>query len=170
MKFTNNNRNRFYRIKQHLRDHTFRDLRVMDTYMDTDVQMLRRKHVKRFTFVFQELQEMIEKHRSKNEAWLRARAEENDRERRELCSLRVSKHVTWAFFHFLHSCYVWLQRPPLHADLMAFSSSGGGAANAGEAERGAERHPATQQTPPVHHAAVQRAVRNLHICLNQHPG
>ncbi|XP_056874667.1 uncharacterized protein zmp:0000001301 isoform X3 [Takifugu flavidus] len=36
----------------------------------------------------QELQEMIEKHRSKNEAWLRARAEENDRERRELCSLR----------------------------------------------------------------------------------
>ncbi|TWW66888.1 Host cell factor [Takifugu flavidus] len=46
------------------------------------------KHLKHFTFVFQELQEMIEKHRSKNEAWLRARAEENDRERRELCSLR----------------------------------------------------------------------------------
>lgn len=67
------------------------------------------KHLKHFTFVFQELQEMIEKHRSKNEAWLRARAEENDRERRELCSLRVSKHVTSAFFHFLHSCYVWLQ-------------------------------------------------------------
>lgn len=41
---------------------------------------------------------MIEKHRSKNEAWLRARAEENDRERRELCSLRVSEHVTSAFF------------------------------------------------------------------------
>lgn len=56
--------------------------------------------------VFQELQEMIEKHRSKNEAWLRARAEENDRERRELCSLRVSKHVTsgFFFFHFLRSC------------------------------------------------------------------
>lgn len=48
--------------------------------------------------VFQELQEMIEKHRSKNEAWLRARAEENDCERRELCNLRVSKHVTSAFF------------------------------------------------------------------------
>uniref|UniRef100_H3C3E6 Zmp:0000001301 n=1 Tax=Tetraodon nigroviridis TaxID=99883 RepID=H3C3E6_TETNG len=36
----------------------------------------------------EELQEMMEKHRSKNQAWLRARAEENDRERRELCSLR----------------------------------------------------------------------------------
>ncbi|KAM8744233.1 uncharacterized protein AB9X84_018278 isoform 1-T3 [Acanthopagrus schlegelii] len=36
----------------------------------------------------QELQEMLEKHRSQNEAWLRMRAEENDRERRELCRLR----------------------------------------------------------------------------------
>ncbi|XP_059213653.1 uncharacterized protein zmp:0000001301 [Centropristis striata] len=36
----------------------------------------------------QELQEMLERHRSQNEAWLRARAEENDRERRELCRLR----------------------------------------------------------------------------------
>uniref|UniRef100_A0A1A7Z6Q8 Uncharacterized protein n=1 Tax=Iconisemion striatum TaxID=60296 RepID=A0A1A7Z6Q8_9TELE len=36
----------------------------------------------------QELKEMLEKHRSQNEAWLRARAEENDRERRELCRLR----------------------------------------------------------------------------------
>ncbi|XP_024124302.1 rab9 effector protein with kelch motifs isoform X1 [Oryzias melastigma] len=36
----------------------------------------------------QELQEMVERHRSQNEAWLRARAEENDRERRELCRLR----------------------------------------------------------------------------------
>uniref|UniRef100_A0A3Q3EPR0 Rab9 effector protein with kelch motifs n=1 Tax=Kryptolebias marmoratus TaxID=37003 RepID=A0A3Q3EPR0_KRYMA len=35
-----------------------------------------------------ELQEMLERHRSQNEAWLRARAEENDRERRELCRLR----------------------------------------------------------------------------------
>ncbi|XP_054600643.2 rab9 effector protein with kelch motifs [Nothobranchius furzeri] len=36
----------------------------------------------------QELKEMLEKHRSQNEAWLQARAEENDRERRELCRLR----------------------------------------------------------------------------------
>uniref|UniRef100_A0A3Q2VSC2 Zmp:0000001301 n=1 Tax=Haplochromis burtoni TaxID=8153 RepID=A0A3Q2VSC2_HAPBU len=36
----------------------------------------------------EELQEMLDRHRSQNEAWLRARAEENDRERRELCRLR----------------------------------------------------------------------------------
>ncbi|KAM9820177.1 uncharacterized protein ACB057_000773 [Neosynchiropus ocellatus] len=36
----------------------------------------------------QELQEMLDRHRSQNESWLRARAEENDRERRELCRLR----------------------------------------------------------------------------------
>uniref|UniRef100_A0A3P9I1B3 Zmp:0000001301 n=1 Tax=Oryzias latipes TaxID=8090 RepID=A0A3P9I1B3_ORYLA len=36
----------------------------------------------------EELQEMVERHRSQNEAWLRARAEENDRERKELCRLR----------------------------------------------------------------------------------
>ncbi|CAG5867123.1 unnamed protein product [Menidia menidia] len=36
----------------------------------------------------QELQEMLDRHRSQNEAWLHARAEENDRERRELCRLR----------------------------------------------------------------------------------
>ncbi|XP_063068614.1 rab9 effector protein with kelch motifs [Engraulis encrasicolus] len=36
----------------------------------------------------QELQEMLEKHRAQNEAWLRARAEENDKERKELCKLR----------------------------------------------------------------------------------
>ncbi|XP_041825478.1 rab9 effector protein with kelch motifs isoform X2 [Melanotaenia boesemani] len=36
----------------------------------------------------QELQEMLDKHRTQNEAWLRARAEENDRERRELCRMR----------------------------------------------------------------------------------
>ncbi|XP_031711658.1 rab9 effector protein with kelch motifs [Anarrhichthys ocellatus] len=36
----------------------------------------------------QELQEMLDRHRSQNEAWLRAKAEENDRERRELCRLR----------------------------------------------------------------------------------
>ncbi|XP_043920217.1 leucine-zipper-like transcriptional regulator 1 isoform X1 [Protopterus annectens] len=36
----------------------------------------------------QELQEMLEKHRVQNEAWLLARAEENDKERKELCRLR----------------------------------------------------------------------------------
>lgn len=41
--------------------------------------------------VGQELQEMLEKHRAQNEAWLRARAEENDKERKELCKLRVRK-------------------------------------------------------------------------------
>ncbi|XP_056381264.1 rho GTPase-activating protein gacHH-like [Hyla sarda] len=36
----------------------------------------------------QELQEMLEKHRLQNEAWLKARAEENDKERRDICKLR----------------------------------------------------------------------------------
>ncbi|MGH0180662.1 UNVERIFIED_CONTAM: hypothetical protein FKN15_004619 [Acipenser sinensis] len=36
----------------------------------------------------QELKEMLEKHKAQNEAWLKARAEENDRERKELCKLR----------------------------------------------------------------------------------
>lgn len=38
-------------------------------------------------------------------------------------------------------------------------SSGGGVTGAGETEGGAEQHPETQQTPPLHHAAVQRNVR-----------
>ncbi|XP_047660426.1 acyl-CoA-binding domain-containing protein 6 [Tachysurus fulvidraco] len=36
----------------------------------------------------QEIQDMLERHRLQNEAWLRARAEENDKERKELCKLR----------------------------------------------------------------------------------
>ncbi|XP_076876740.1 kelch domain-containing protein 3 isoform X1 [Brachyhypopomus gauderio] len=36
----------------------------------------------------QELQEMLVRHKVQNEAWLRARAEENDKERKELCKLR----------------------------------------------------------------------------------
>ncbi|KAK7898724.1 hypothetical protein WMY93_019577 [Mugilogobius chulae] len=36
----------------------------------------------------QEMREMVERHRAQNEAWLRARAEENDRERRELSRMR----------------------------------------------------------------------------------
>ncbi|XP_078415496.1 uncharacterized protein LOC144691353 [Cetorhinus maximus] len=37
----------------------------------------------------QELQEMLEKHKAQNEAWLKARAEQNDRERQELFKQRV---------------------------------------------------------------------------------
>ncbi|XP_056322999.1 uncharacterized protein zmp:0000001301 [Danio aesculapii] len=36
----------------------------------------------------QDLQDLLERHKAQNEAWLRARAEENDRERKELCKLR----------------------------------------------------------------------------------
>ncbi|XP_021478389.1 tip elongation aberrant protein 1 isoform X2 [Oncorhynchus mykiss] len=36
----------------------------------------------------EELQEMLERHRAQNETWLRARAEENDKERKGLCKLR----------------------------------------------------------------------------------
>ncbi|XP_023678876.1 uncharacterized protein [Paramormyrops kingsleyae] len=36
----------------------------------------------------QELKELLERHKAQNESWLRARAEENDRERKELCKLR----------------------------------------------------------------------------------
>lgn len=46
---------------------------------------------------------MLDRHRSQNEAWLRARAEENDRERRELCRLRVSKHIHTPSHELFHS-------------------------------------------------------------------
>ncbi|KAG8455343.1 hypothetical protein GDO86_001516 [Hymenochirus boettgeri] len=36
----------------------------------------------------QEIQEMLEKHKIQNESWLRARAEENDKERKEISKLR----------------------------------------------------------------------------------
>ncbi|KAG9486870.1 rab9 effector protein with kelch motifs-like [Eleutherodactylus coqui] len=36
----------------------------------------------------QELQDMVEKHRQQNEAWLKARAEENDKERKDISKLR----------------------------------------------------------------------------------
>lgn len=39
--------------------------------------------------VLQELKELLERHKAQNESWLRARAEENDKERKELCKLRV---------------------------------------------------------------------------------
>ncbi|KAF7250609.1 Tip elongation aberrant protein 1 [Varanus komodoensis] len=37
-----------------------------------------------------DLQEMLEKHKAQNEAWLKARAEENDKERKRLYQLRVN--------------------------------------------------------------------------------
>lgn len=43
---------------------------------------------------------MLDRHRAQNQAWLRARAEENDRERRELCRLRVSKTADIRDIHF----------------------------------------------------------------------
>lgn len=33
---------------------------------------------------------MLEKHKAQNEAWLKARAEENDKERKEIYKLRVN--------------------------------------------------------------------------------
>lgn len=51
MKFTDNNRDRFYRIKQHFKDHTFKELRVMFIYVDIDVQMLRRKATKKHEYM-----------------------------------------------------------------------------------------------------------------------
>nr|XP_033784513.1 kelch domain-containing protein 3-like isoform X2 [Geotrypetes seraphini] len=36
----------------------------------------------------QEIQEMLEKHKAQNESWLKARADENDKERKKICKLR----------------------------------------------------------------------------------
>lgn len=36
---------------------------------------------------------MIEKHKAQNEAWLKARAKENDKERKELYKLRVNIYL-----------------------------------------------------------------------------
>lgn len=60
---------------------------------------------------WQELQEMLERHRLQNEAWLRARAEENDKERKELCKLRVCDHKQLLTAHQSPSniyIYEWL--------------------------------------------------------------
>lgn len=46
------------------------------------------QHNKHYTHQQKELQEMIEKHKAQNEAWLKARAKENDKERKELYKLR----------------------------------------------------------------------------------
>lgn len=41
---------------------------------------------------------MLEKHKAQNEAWLKARAEENDKERKEIYTLRVNiyKFEAWS--------------------------------------------------------------------------
>uniref|UniRef100_A0A3B5A0K3 Rab9 effector protein with kelch motifs n=1 Tax=Stegastes partitus TaxID=144197 RepID=A0A3B5A0K3_9TELE len=59
-----------------VRDQAMKMIQTAFTLLDQEFQKL------------DELQEMLDRHRSQNEAWLRARAEENDRERRELCRLR----------------------------------------------------------------------------------
>ncbi|KAM4706742.1 uncharacterized protein O3C94_000288 [Discoglossus pictus] len=43
---------------------------------------------KQFQIQQQEVREMLEKHKAQNEAWLKARAEENDKERKDICKLR----------------------------------------------------------------------------------
>uniref|UniRef100_A0A3Q2FMA0 Rab9 effector protein with kelch motifs n=1 Tax=Cyprinodon variegatus TaxID=28743 RepID=A0A3Q2FMA0_CYPVA len=60
-----------------VRDQAMKMIQAAFTLLDQEFQKLD-----------QELKEMLEKHRWQNEAWLRARAEENDRERREICRLR----------------------------------------------------------------------------------
>lgn len=51
----------------------------------------------------QELQDMLEKHKAQNEAWLRARADENDKERKELCKLRVCDLLVTTNTHSLQT-------------------------------------------------------------------
>lgn len=41
---------------------------------------------------------MLDKHKAQNEAWLKARAEENDEERKEICKLKVN------FFKVTYNC------------------------------------------------------------------
>ncbi|XP_062828171.1 uncharacterized protein LOC103277646 isoform X5 [Anolis carolinensis] len=57
-----------------------------------------------------DLQDMLEKHKAQNEAWLRARAEENDKERKELYRLRTS----------ISSKNSSLERPTLLLDILVF--------------------------------------------------
>ncbi|KAJ6669661.1 hypothetical protein lerEdw1_000210 [Lerista edwardsae] len=51
-------------------------------------QLEKEQYNKHYTNQQKELQEMLEKHKAQNEAWLKARAEENDKERKELYELR----------------------------------------------------------------------------------
>ncbi|XP_053558376.1 trichohyalin-like [Bombina bombina] len=43
---------------------------------------------KQYQIQQQEIRELLEKHKAQNEAWLKARAEENDKERKEISQLR----------------------------------------------------------------------------------
>ncbi|XP_067424853.1 uncharacterized protein [Emydura macquarii macquarii] len=54
----------------------------------TAFQQEKEAHIKQFRYQQQELQEMLDKHKAQNEAWLKARAAENDKERKEICKLR----------------------------------------------------------------------------------
>nr|XP_025044885.1 rab9 effector protein with kelch motifs-like [Pelodiscus sinensis] len=54
----------------------------------TAFQQEKEAYNKQFRFQQQELQELLDKHKAQNEAWLKARAEENDKERKEICKLR----------------------------------------------------------------------------------
>ncbi|XP_037340801.2 rab9 effector protein with kelch motifs [Pungitius pungitius] len=95
----------FYRDFSAVRDEAMRKIQTAFTLLDQEFQNMERErsdlsqaaaalqrekegHEAGRQQQQQELQEMLDRHRSQNEAWLRARAEENDRERRELCRLR----------------------------------------------------------------------------------
>ncbi|KAM4807992.1 kelch domain-containing protein 3-like [Rhinophrynus dorsalis] len=58
------------------------------TQEQTAFQQEKQAFNKQYQMQQQELQEMLEKHKAQNEAWLKARAEENDKERKEICKLR----------------------------------------------------------------------------------
>ncbi|XP_055063381.2 uncharacterized protein [Misgurnus anguillicaudatus] len=57
-----------------------RDTEILRNERDAQNEHLQRQK--------QELEDMLERHKAQNEAWLRARADENDKERKELCKLR----------------------------------------------------------------------------------
>jgi len=46
---------------------------------------------------------MLERHKAQNEAWLRARADENDKERKELCKLRVCCFKITTHIYFIQT-------------------------------------------------------------------
>uniref|UniRef100_A0A8C5LI01 Uncharacterized protein n=1 Tax=Leptobrachium leishanense TaxID=445787 RepID=A0A8C5LI01_9ANUR len=51
-------------------------------------QLEKEEFTKQYKAQQQEFQNLLEKHKTQNEAWLKARADENDRERKEICKLR----------------------------------------------------------------------------------
>uniref|UniRef100_A0ACB8EQJ3 Uncharacterized protein n=1 Tax=Sphaerodactylus townsendi TaxID=933632 RepID=A0ACB8EQJ3_9SAUR len=54
------------------------------------LQREKEQYSKQFKNQQKELEEMLEKHKAQNEAWLKARAEENDKERKEIYKMRVN--------------------------------------------------------------------------------